>query len=90
MTKVTGADNEVDGFGDDLSATWASVQNLADAFQAVCDSKMFSSFVMSIIMPRSRLLGVMGLTPHFKMQSMLWFSQVRRLDQRRGYCVAGL
>jgi superfamily II DNA or RNA helicase len=39
MTKVTGADNEVDGFGDDLSATWASVQNLADAFHAVCDSK---------------------------------------------------
>ena len=38
MTKVTGADDEVDGFGDDLSATWASVQNLADAFQAVCDA----------------------------------------------------
>ena len=38
MTKVTGADDEVEGFGDDLSATWASVQNLADAFQAVCDA----------------------------------------------------
>ena len=38
MTKVTGADDEVEGFGDDLSATWASVQNLADAFQTVCDA----------------------------------------------------
>ena len=38
MSKVTGSDADVEGIGDDLSATWSSVQNLADAFQAVCMS----------------------------------------------------
>lgn len=36
MTKVTGADGDVSDFGLDLCATWAAIQNLQDAFQAVC------------------------------------------------------
>lgn len=37
MTKVTASDEEIDGFGEDLSATWSSVQELSEAFKAVCD-----------------------------------------------------
>ena len=36
MTKVTGADGDVSDFGMDLCATWAAIQSLQDAFQAVC------------------------------------------------------
>lgn len=36
MTKVTGSDGDVSDFGLDLCATWAAVQSLQDAFQAVC------------------------------------------------------
>lgn len=36
MTKVTGADGDVTDFGMDLCATWAAIQSLQDAFQAVC------------------------------------------------------
>lgn len=36
MTKVTGADGDVSDFGLDLCATWAAIQSLQDAFQAVC------------------------------------------------------
>lgn len=38
MTKVTGADEEVEGYGLDLCATWSAIQSLQDAFQAVCRS----------------------------------------------------
>ncbi|TPG13065.1 DEAD/DEAH box helicase [Sphingomonas oligophenolica] len=36
MTKVTGADGDVTDFGMDLCATWAAIQSLQEAFQAVC------------------------------------------------------
>lgn len=36
MTKVTGADGDITDFGLDLCATWAAIQSLQDAFQAVC------------------------------------------------------
>ena len=36
MTKVTGADVQIEDFGDDLCATWSAVQTLSDGFQAVC------------------------------------------------------
>lgn len=36
MTRVTGADGEVDDFGVDLCATWSATQGLLDAFQQVC------------------------------------------------------
>ena len=36
MTKVTGADGDITDFGMDLCATWAAIQSLQDAFQAVC------------------------------------------------------
>ena len=36
MTKVTGADAQIEDFGDDLCATWSAIQTLADGFQAVC------------------------------------------------------
>jgi len=36
MTKVTGSDGDVSDFGLDLCATWAAIQSLQDAFQAVC------------------------------------------------------
>ena len=38
MTKVTGADDGIDGYGDDLSATWTAVDGLSDGFRAVCDA----------------------------------------------------
>ncbi len=36
MTKVTGADTDIDGYGVDLCATWAAIQGLLDGFQTVC------------------------------------------------------
>ena len=36
MTKVTGADAQIEDFGDDLCATWSAVQTLSDGFQSVC------------------------------------------------------
>ncbi|EIM27210.1 DEAD/DEAH box helicase [Microvirga lotononidis] len=36
VTRVTGADGEVDDYGTDLCATWAAIQGLQDAFQQVC------------------------------------------------------
>ena len=38
MTKVTGRDQDVHALNLDLCATWASVQGLLDALQAVCRS----------------------------------------------------
>lgn len=38
MSKVTGRDGDVGGLGVDLCATWAAVQGLQDALQAVCRS----------------------------------------------------
>jgi superfamily II DNA or RNA helicase len=38
MTKVTGSSAEIDSYGDDLCATWASIQGLLDGFQQVCNS----------------------------------------------------
>lgn len=38
MGKVTGADGDISALGHDLCATWAAVQALSDAFQAVCNS----------------------------------------------------
>lgn len=38
MTKVTGADEEVEGYGVDLCATWSAIQSLQDAFQLVCNN----------------------------------------------------
>ena len=37
MTKVTASDADIEGFGEDLSVTWASVQDLSDSFKVVCD-----------------------------------------------------
>ena len=37
MSKVTGADGDVNTLGIDVCATWSAVQGLQDAFQAVCD-----------------------------------------------------
>ncbi|MFC1672603.1 DEAD/DEAH box helicase [Pseudomonadota bacterium] len=36
MTKVTGADVEIEEFGVDLCATWSAIQGLLDGFQQVC------------------------------------------------------
>ena len=36
MGKVTGVDGDVSQLGIDLCVTWAAVQSLSDAFQAVC------------------------------------------------------
>lgn len=36
MTKVTGRDGDIAGLGTDVCATWAAVQGLSDALQAVC------------------------------------------------------
>ena len=38
MTKVTGADLQIEGYGVDLCATWSAVQSLQDGFQQVCQS----------------------------------------------------
>jgi superfamily II DNA or RNA helicase len=38
MTKVTGADGDIQGYGVDLCATWTAIQSLQDAFQQVCSS----------------------------------------------------
>jgi superfamily II DNA or RNA helicase len=38
MGKVTGSDNDVKALQIDICATWASVQGLLDAFQAICRS----------------------------------------------------
>jgi len=38
MSKVTAADGEIQHFGIDVCATWAAVQGLLDAFQAICSS----------------------------------------------------
>lgn len=38
MGKVTAADGDISAMGLDVCATWAAVQGLADAFQAVCRS----------------------------------------------------
>jgi superfamily II DNA or RNA helicase len=38
MSKVTGADGDIQSLGIDVCATWAAVQGLQDAFQAVCSS----------------------------------------------------
>ena len=37
MMKVTSSD-DIDGFGEDLCATWAAIQNLQEAFHSVCSS----------------------------------------------------
>ena len=37
MTKVTGADVQIEDFGDDLCATWSAVQTLSDGFSSVPD-----------------------------------------------------
>jgi superfamily II DNA or RNA helicase len=39
MSKVTGGDADIDQLGIDVCATWASVQGLLDAFQAICRSQ---------------------------------------------------
>lgn len=36
MTKVTGADVEIEDYGVDLCATWGAIQGLLDGFQQVC------------------------------------------------------
>lgn len=38
MGKVTGADGNINEMGLDVCATWAAVQGLSDAFQALCNS----------------------------------------------------
>ena len=38
MTKVTGADGDVDDYGDDLCATWQAIQALAEPFQYICQN----------------------------------------------------
>ena len=38
MSKVTGSDGDIQTLGVDVCATWAAVQGLADALQAVCRS----------------------------------------------------
>jgi superfamily II DNA or RNA helicase len=38
MSKVTAADGEIQSLGTDVCATWAAVEGLQDAFQAVCTS----------------------------------------------------
>ena len=38
MSKVTGADGDLDKLGVDVCATWSAVQGLQDAFQAICKS----------------------------------------------------
>ena len=38
MTKVTGRDQDIEALNLDLCATWAAVQGLLDALQAVCRS----------------------------------------------------
>mgnify|MGYP001256286316 CR=1 FL=1 len=38
MTKVTSADENIEGYGIDLCATWQAVEGLSDAFQKVCNS----------------------------------------------------
>lgn len=37
MMKVTSSD-DIDGYGEDLCATWAAIQNLQEAFHSVCSS----------------------------------------------------
>jgi superfamily II DNA or RNA helicase len=37
MSKVTGADGDVNNFGVDVCATWSAIQGLQDAFQAICN-----------------------------------------------------
>lgn len=44
MTKVTGSDCDIDGFGLDLCVTWNSVENLKEGFQKVCDQ--FKTFLI--------------------------------------------
>jgi superfamily II DNA or RNA helicase len=38
MSKVTGRDGDVSAYGTDICATWAAVQGLSDALQAICRS----------------------------------------------------
>lgn len=38
MTKVTGADGDVDDYGNDLCATWAAIQALSEPFQYICQN----------------------------------------------------
>ena len=39
MTKVTGTDCDIDGYGLDLCVTWNSVETLKDSFQKVCKTQ---------------------------------------------------
>ncbi len=39
MSKITGADNEVNNYGVDLCATWAAISNLEIEFRNVCDTE---------------------------------------------------
>ena len=36
MSKITAADEDAEGYGVDLAATWSAVQGLLDVFQSVC------------------------------------------------------
>ena len=38
MTKVTGSDLNIEGYGLDLCVTWNSVENLKEGFQKVCEN----------------------------------------------------
>jgi superfamily II DNA or RNA helicase len=38
MSKVTGRDGDIEAYGTDVCATWAAVQGLSDALQAICRS----------------------------------------------------
>ena len=49
MTRVTGADADVEGYGLDLCATWSAIQGLLEGFQKVCTSNKRWSYVMNII-----------------------------------------
>ena len=70
MTKVTGADAQIEDFGDDLCATWSAIQTLEDGFQAYAERTRPSSFVTSITMPQCKLPGEIRLIQHSKKRVM--------------------
>ena len=39
MLKITGSDEEPEGYGTDFAATWSAVQSLLPAFQNICSSR---------------------------------------------------
>ena len=67
-TKVTGRDQDIEALNLDLCATWAAVQGLLDALQAVCRSARVLVICDEHRHAQSRLRGAPEPTAHLQMR----------------------